>query len=558
MISLRYSLLFTIVATIHLVVAQIPSNIPVYSTKLESPTSNQFVVYPGNDSTAMAQAAYTNQMMEIGWGYISITTNPDFTDFQQAMAAGFIEGYLSADMIWQTWYNIYVNEYNNQSVPSSIIDWSDENLAYIYKQVEANTNDPFWIHISLIVTQMSSMVDGYNSANTDPSKELTMLEFYLMNSDGDMGDISYALNLTTEQYRKSLIAADGLPKEISKKDWVKRFEHCSSLIKLTDDLSELYSEVDLLIKISLAHTSWSSYYVMVRMFKSYNLKYSAFASSHLVMFSGYPATLASCDDFYLLDTRLVVTETTNGLLNNNLYNLINPQSVLTWMRAIVANRLAHNGPSWCEAFSNENSGTYNNQWMITDYNKFVKGVRVRDGTLYVLEQIPGYIEYADVTNILRTGYWPSYNVPYFENIFNMSGFNDTGSSDYEAYEEDPRSQIFRRDANKVYSMSDFQAIMRYNNFQHDPLSQGDAANQISSRFDLNLPTAQDYDAFGGIDSKVTSYHISTIWSDSTHDQQPPFQWSAANWTAEYPTIGMPNTWNFTWVTFEDTTFSVSQ
>ena len=34
----------------------------------------------------------------------------------------------------------------------------------------------------------------------------------------------------------------------------------------------------------------------------------------------------------------------------------------------------------------------------------------------------GYVEGADVTNQLARGYWPSYIVPYFDSIFNNSGY----------------------------------------------------------------------------------------------------------------------------------------
>ncbi|EGC40035.1 hypothetical protein DICPUDRAFT_96364 [Dictyostelium purpureum] len=515
------------------------SPVPTFSVKLSS--TNEYSVYSGNDSASIAQAAYSNEMMNMGWAYLSITTNSQFEDSIQAEAAGYIEGYLSYEMIWQTWYNIMVNEYNNKTIPSEIINFQSENFLYMKDNIYANANDPYWVHIGLVWSQLSGMVKGYNDANQDPDRQLSFTEFALINMDADLGDIVQALNISDA-------------KESKRMDHIKKTDHCSGLIKLTDDLTELYS----------AHTSWSSYVNMLRIFKSYNFKFSTPAKSQLTIFSGYPATLASLDDFYLLDTRLVVLETTNGLNNNDLYYLINPRTVLTWMRVIIANRLANNGLTWCETFERENSGTYNNQWMIVDYKKFVPGVKVRDGTLYVLEQIPGYIEYADTTNVLRTGYFGSYNLPYFENVFNKSGFNDEGSSSgYEAYEEDVRSQIFRRDANKVYTLSDFQAIMRYNDFQNDPLAKGDAAQQVCSRFDLNPPTAEDYDAFGGVDSKVTSLDLVNqqlviAQSGPTHDQEPAFRWSSGNWTSLYPTIGMPDLYNFTWVTFSDTSYSINE
>ncbi|KAM9972578.1 hypothetical protein ACTFIR_011945 [Dictyostelium discoideum] len=520
------------------------TTLPIYSIKFSSETG--FTIYSGNDSTSIAQSGFSNEMMTMGWAYLTITTNSQFEDSLQAEAAGYIEGYLTFEMIWQCWYNILINEYQNQTIPNQVLNWANENIAYMKQQVATNENDPYWINIGLVLTQLSGMADGYNAANQDPSRQLSFLDLILINMDADLGDISSTFNQSSSFSKISN----------SKKsmDHIKKTDHCSGLIKLTDDLTELYS----------AHTSWSSYINMLRIFKSYNFKFSSITNikSKLTLFSGYPATIASLDDFYLLDTKLVVLETTNGLNNNDLYYLIKPESVLTWMRVIIANRLANGGQSWCETFERENSGTYNNQWMIVDYNKFVPGVKVRDGTLFVLEQVPGYIEFADVTNVLRTGYWPSYNIPYFETIFNMSGFNDelTDSSDYEAYEEDARSQIFRRDANKVYSLTDFQAIMRYNDFQNDPLSHGDAANQISSRFDLNSPDSQDYDAFGGVDSKVTSFSLVNqllviAQSGPTHDQEPPFQWSSANWSNIYPSIGMPNLYDFGWVNFTDISYN---
>ena len=58
------------------------------------------------------------------------------------------------------------------------------------------------------------------------------------------------------------------------------------------------------------------------------------------------------------------------------------------MRSLVANRLAKNGKEWSDIFSRFNSGTYNNQWMVVDYNQFKPGAELGTGVLYVAEQIP--------------------------------------------------------------------------------------------------------------------------------------------------------------------------
>jgi hypothetical protein len=123
---------------------------------------------------------------------------------------------------------------------------------------------------------------------------------------------------------------------------------------------------------------------------------------------------------------MVVMETTNGIYNKELYGNgnIRPQLALSWQRAAVATGFAQSGAEWVALFSLHNSGTYNNQWMVLDTGDFVPGKPLPTrGLLWVAEQIPGLVHSQDVTDVLvAKGYWPSYNIPYFENIFNLSGY----------------------------------------------------------------------------------------------------------------------------------------
>ena len=83
-----------------------------------------------------------------------------------------------------------------------------------------------------------------------------------------------------------------------------------------------------------------------------------------------------------------------------------------------------------------------------DYKRFIPNKGPLPGTLWIAEQIPGYVERyfksdlflsefavvcfslvfcasisADVTNVwCAQGYWPSYNIPYFPSIYNRSGY----------------------------------------------------------------------------------------------------------------------------------------
>jgi len=49
------------------------------------------------------------------------------------------------------------------------------------------------------------------------------------------------------------------------------------------------------------------------------------------------------------------------------------------------------------------SGTYNNQYMVIDLKKVTLGRELANGTLWVIEQIPGLVVGADQTTVLRFG-----------------------------------------------------------------------------------------------------------------------------------------------------------
>jgi len=188
---------------------------------------------------------------------------------------------------------------------------------------------------------------------------------------------------------------------------------------------------------------------MLRKFKLYTFNSKNF-SNNVQLFSSYPGFLLSSDDYYqLYPSNLLVWETTNSIFNRTLYGFVQPTTVLTWMRTIIANRMGTNGEAWCDVFSKYNSGTYNNQWGVVNYALYSKGLQqLQPGTLWILEQIPGLIISQDMTPTLQsTGYWASYNIPYFEQIYNTSEYPKMVAkygSQY-SYTNCARGEIFKRD-----------------------------------------------------------------------------------------------------------------
>ncbi|XP_045537753.1 putative phospholipase B-like 2 isoform X4 [Papilio machaon] len=436
-----------------------------------------------------ARATFRNEINSTGWAFLEVHTSKDVTDEQQAYAAGFIEGYLTRDLIWMHWQN---------------------------------------------------MLKGW------------------INMLGDLDDLALSL---------------ALPKNLP--DGLLFGDHCTGLIKLLPDFKNLYT----------AHATWNSYQSMLRLQKMYVLHYKVSPldkkriPGYKMAFTSYPAFVQymsalrqSTDDFYIISSGLVAGETTISNSNQTLFGLINPLCVMEYIRSMIANRLAVDGNQWTRIFRHHNSGTYNNQWYIVDYNKFTPSSKVckgkaEKGLLWVIEQLPGYTEAADLTEqLVNTTYFPSYNIPYFPTIFNLSGGNVRVATfgDWFGYKTNPRANILKEKQAGITNLRDMFNTMRYNDFKHDPLSRCacvppySACNAIAARNDLNPANgtfpfrALGHRSHGGTDAKVTSWQLRKNYefvavSGPTFNISrgiPPFVWSEFDMGANLPHIGHPDVWAF--------------
>ena len=73
-------------------------------------------------------------------------------------------------------------------------------------------------------------------------------------------------------------------------------------------------------------------------------------------------------------------------------------------------------------------------------------------------------KHGDYCYLISIGYWPSYNVPFFEEVYTRSGYPDfVKKHGVEfSYQLAPRAKIFRRDEGLVKDMQSMKKIMRYN------------------------------------------------------------------------------------------------
>jgi hypothetical protein len=313
-------------------------------------------------------------------------------------------------------------------------------------------------------------------------------------------------------------------------------DHCSALIKLLPNNSD----------VVFGHNTWDDYQnAFPRIFKTYEypvMKKSLPAGLHRIDFSSSPGLLASIDDFYIVKSsngaNMAVMETSIDLYNRTYLSYVKHESILAWVRVMTANELAVDGPKWANRFSEYASGTYMDQWMIIDFNKFEIGHDPKPGFLIILEEMPGRVHWEDKTNhIIDTSYWASYNNPYFTDIRDMTGQTALCiKNSLECYTTDPRAQIFHELQKNLSTLSDFRTVMQYNHWQTDPLSMKNSCRSIACRADLETDLAL-WGPHGAVDAKMSSYMLSSSPIDAhitpvvyailgpTHDSQPPFCWS---------------------------------
>lgn len=498
-------------------------------------------------------------------------------------AAGYLEGYLTASRIYENYRNLhhYFTETMNVTLDEPM-EWIHQQDGWVRSQcknkqqqqenfIDNQHSSQFWEAVCLLLDQFDGVITGYQSHSRDSNGTIPQLsydDFLFYHSNADLYDIIDSMDpsqgpswspggedpevdaMVSSLIQYSTIKEDQKQLErttlaamkdenVLKKAADKLFTSialsgkCSALVKVAADLSDIY----------MSHSTWDSYTAMLRVYKHYdfNLK-SLSPAANKISFSSYPGELFSDDDFFIMSSGLVVLQTTNKIFNDELFEALTPHSVLSWQRVRAANFLADSGEQWVNILKKGNSGTYNNQYMVVDLKRFVPGEELRDGLLWVAEQVPGLVVGEDVTNTLALGYWPSYNVPYFPEIYNASGYPDfisklekygqhfTATTHWLSHDAAPRAAIFRRDHASVTNLETMKRLMRSNNYKNDPLSEGRAIAAICGRGDID---SENPEARGCYDTKVTSYTLAFIEDMESevvngptrdHGELPPFQW----------------------------------
>nr|CAD7431903.1 unnamed protein product [Timema monikensis] len=574
-----------------------------------------------------ATLKYENTVNLTGWAVLELETEERYSDEVQAYSAGFLEGFTMADLIYMHWYNT-MNGFceGRTEVCRSVQDHLDKNRGWVDQMVvDYGDHQPYWHQMKLIYRQLDGLHAGVGSSNRSPDFANRWL-----NIQGDLEDLMEALD-TSPGVKLPLVL--GGRKGASCSALIKLLDDSSDLYTAQDTWSSLQSMLRVLKKYNFGFhrlgnqnltlpgrgMSFSSYPGTILSNDDFYItsaglvtQETTIGNSNASLWShvkpvgqrtslNYTKTETGfeledirvvCCEIYLLgaglrigisscndDGRRKTSDKKKESCRKRKKEMFGQDHcdtdgspgvvVLEFARVLVANRLGHCGRSWSKIFSLYNSGTYNNQWMIVDYNKFKPGTKrsqLKNNLLWVLEQIPGYIKAADKTDVLRNqSYWPSYNAAYFPEVFNLSGVPVLVEKygDWFTYDRTPRARIFRRDHVKVRDIQSMMSLMRYSDYQHDNLSRCDectpkqnAENIIACRSDLNPANGTyPFQSLGhrshvATDSKVTGSSLVLnlqFWAVSgpPHGGSTPvFDWSTSDFGKSTPHLGHPVRWEF--------------
>ncbi len=538
----------------------------------------------------VVQGEYLESISEIGQSRLVISTlaNKASTDRDYFYAMGLAEGYLTAERIVQQTHNVV---WSGDRPPSYVYEFLSTQYNYMREQSESSWQiDPYWFQVGMSLTRLDGIMHGLRSrqkleqerASDDSTDKpwfaysITYMDLYELNAGPELGEIigsMAAANETVDTGRYTGQSSDATEDyDLNLPDFVSAQRgHCSALVKLVgvESSSVDPSKWDLLV----AHNTWTSYGEMLRIYKTFSfahVRHSSFAFTQISMAS-YPGYLNSSDDWMTLvaddQVAMVVTETTNECISRKrLRNFVVPGSVTTQVRSLVASLTSPNGEAWAAAFTRENSGTYNNQWMVVDYRRF-REIQQEDApynatnVLWVVEQAPGLVLAQDMTpELVSSSYWASYNRPYFSQIAKVSGYLVAAEKHGEWYDHKtcPRAVLFAELQPLVEDISSMEQVMSSNRFNASvPVTC--PKDQIAGRYDLDpgfgINSAEFFlcgppMAYGAIDLKLVDsagaasntvrMQSGPLWGKDEKKSAPPFNWEGSqmnHW-------GQPEQWAF--------------
>jgi len=485
-----------------------------------------------------------DQLLDSGWLHLTVASNPGVSNRLQAEGAGMVEGFLTKEQITR-YYQEFIHR-DLCGVSADFCRWTRElqsrQRRWQEEQIRLKGQEPYWEQVGLFYVQMEGLKQGWLTRSRQDGGNVPE------NFDQDW--FAYFINFLPDisdyihQYKAELAAKQGVGLRTGLPSLPKpAVPSCSVLVKRLPSTGQLV----------VGHATWHDYRALGHRFiKLYSLPYSLpvgeFVPGHTISMTSYPGSLYSLDDFYVLSSGHVTTESTLFVYDKSLYERNKAEgSVWEPVRAMTANRLAKTGADWGGIFGRQNSGTYNNQWMVA---------AVKLGRLWVTEQLPGSVTSKEVTGQVQTqGYWASYNRAAFPTTYTTSGAADMEAEhgSWFSHDNTPRARLFAAGQETVEDADSMLELLRSNSFTRSNLAQPEGCSgkipqaAIAARGDLQPEqvtcswAAEDFmvgrRAYGAIDAKATTVEMLESLSflavsgpSRGGGNLPPFSWRNSGFT----------------------------
>ena len=479
-------------------------------------------------------ATFSDKLEEIGNMRFSVTGREGEDRAKMMYCAGYLEGVIMQKRIYQSFVNniyvIYGDDRSNITYDENLHTFYEENYEYMKDMIESNKDVEYWQNIGAFLKISEGMINGYYSVAPE-NENISHADFLITNNMPDIFDIMTAFS--------TLSPTDNLR------------ARCTAGIRLLPDYSDVY----------VMHNSWTDYRNSFGLVIDYEFPVPGFSGKKLSI-STMPGMISSLDDFYVSDSGLVVFET--SIMSQDvdmLKSFVTPKNLLDGYRTLIAMFTAKNGTEWADIFLKYNSGTYNNDYYVTDMNLFKRKEKPPQHFVTLIEQVPSKTHYVyDVTeNLTKDGFIASFNVPFTEEVYYICKYDkvENTSEYYHPYLTHPRYLISKRELPSVSNFEQFKKFSRFNNYKRDEYSQGDPLNVIASREDLLGKSPS-----GAVNQKAitASRGFTTMeyqyCASATNENQdtPTFQWSTGPFK-DRKRLGLPDVQNFTWVTISNSKFN---
>jgi hypothetical protein len=112
----------------------------------------------------IAVATFTDsETHSSNFGQLFVETNGTLSDDYQGFAAGFAEGYLTAERTFQHAYNMMCQVDCSGTAPPEVATFFEEQNAWIRSEIALNKDtDAMWSFMSFLVHQFDGLVAGIN------------------------------------------------------------------------------------------------------------------------------------------------------------------------------------------------------------------------------------------------------------------------------------------------------------------------------------------------------------------------------------------------------------